>query len=319
MNFISCWKNYCRDTSIFSAALRHHVAKRKKSAAIPVVLSVLCLHAQAATYQVTTRGTIFDPIEVDCNVGDTIDWYQNDDTEHWVYSDDGLFNSGILESEEHYLKTFNTPGTYPYHCLIHGYGMSGVIVVSATAPNIPPVTPANLLPMNNATNQPLTVQLTASVFSDLDGDTHAASEWILRYSSNNAVALDSGEISNANSLTNYLPAGLTNGTGYDWQVRYKDNRGSWSDYSTPTHFSTVEASQSVSIPPLIAPGGFTNGHWQLVTGVGSPGTRITVLASTNLVQWTDIGSVTSDVSGKFLFMDSNAILFKSRFYCATNQ
>ena len=144
---------------------------------------------------------------------------------------------GDLESDETFSYTFNTPGTYGYYCVIHGYGMSGTIVVSEAAPNTPPTTPANVSPANNATNQPVTVQLQSSVFSDPDSDFHAASEWLVI--SNGVQVVDSGEVSSAGSLTNYSPAGLSEGTAYDWQVRYKDSRGAWSDYSTSTHFTTL--------------------------------------------------------------------------------
>jgi plastocyanin len=291
--------------------------------AIFAITMTFCLTSRAAISIVTTRGSVFDPIEVDINAGDKVEWDQNDVTEHTVTSDatldDGttpLFNSGDLETDESFTYTFNTPGTYPYYCVIHGHGMSGTVVVSAAAPDNPPVTPANVSPANNATNQPLAVQLNSSVFSDLDGDTHTASQWVLRFASNSAVVLDSGEISAANSLTNYLPAGLTSGTSYDWQVRYKDNRGAWSDYSTSTRFTT--AASIVAVPPLLTVGGLTNGNWRLITGVGSPLTPVTMLATTNFIQWTNIGRATGDAGGNFLFIDSNAVLFRTRFYRTTN-
>ena len=275
------------------------------------------LNANAAvTAHVTTRGSVFDPLEVTVNAGDTVQWDQNDITEHTVTSLDGLFDSLDMEPDDIFTYEFDTPGDYGYYCTIHGYGMSGVIHVVAGAPNTPPAAPANVSPTNNATSQPLTVQLQASVFSDTDsGDTHAASEWVLRYTSNNAAALDSGEVSDSGSLTNYSPAGLSEGTSYAWQVRYKDNRGAWSEYSTPTHFTTL-----VSTPPQpvqLTSGGMTNGFLRLV-GAGSALSHFTVQASTNFIQWTNIGTATSDVSGGFIFMDSNAVQFKSRFYRTTN-
>jgi hypothetical protein len=72
----------------------------------------------------------------------------------------------------------------------------------------------------------------------VDADFHAASQWILRFANNNVVAVDSGAVTGS-SLTNYSPAGLAEGVAYNWQVRYKDGRGAWSEYSTPTRFTTL--------------------------------------------------------------------------------
>jgi plastocyanin len=285
------------------------------------LLLFLCLILSPATLtaditaHIGTRGSVFDPLEVTINAGETVEWDQNDITEHTVTSNDGLFDSSDLEPDSIFTYQFSTPGDYPYYCTIHGFGMSGVVHVVAAAPNTPPTTPVNVAPANNAANQPTSVQLRASVFSDSDSDTHAASQWVLRYTSNNAVAIDSGELSDSGSLTNYSPTGLSGGTGYDWTVRYKDNRGAWSDYSSATHFTTLVT----SIPPtLLTAGGFTNGNWRLL-GVGNASSHFAVLATTNFIQWTNIGSATSDVSGSFFFIDSNAVQFRSRFYQTTNR
>ncbi|MEJ7758459.1 MAG: plastocyanin/azurin family copper-binding protein [Gemmatimonadaceae bacterium] len=48
--------------------------------------------------------------------------------EHDVAFDDGI-TSGVL-SNGNYVRTFTSPGTYPYHCRIHGTSMSGRVVVN---------------------------------------------------------------------------------------------------------------------------------------------------------------------------------------------
>jgi plastocyanin len=315
--------NSHRKKSFIGRSARYGCARGVAGLIFAIVLIAACLPSQATTNHVGMAGSIFDPIEVDINVGDTVLWENNDATEHTVTSDatlgDGVtpvFDSNDLETDAKFSLTFNTPGTNSYFCRIHGHGMSGVIIVSAAAPDNPPITPVNVSPANNATNQPLAVQLNSSVFADLDSDAHAASQWVLRFASNGAVALDSGEVSAANSLTNFLPAGLSGGTSYDWQVRYRDNRGAWSDYSASTRFTTV--SNSIAVPALLTARGLTNGNWRLITGTGSPSTVITVSASTNFIQWTNLGTSTSDISGSFFFTDSNAVLFKTRFYRAQN-
>lgn len=279
-----------------------------------VILFAITFKAGAAAVQVHTSGSVFDPSEVTISAGQTVEWLNNDATEHTVtsYPDASFtFDSAEVEPGDSYFLTFDAPGDYPYYCVIHGFGMSGVVHVQAAAANNPPATPVNVSPVNNATGQPTTVTMNASVFSDSDSDTHAASEWVVR--SNSVVVVDSGET--AVSLTNYSPAGLAEGTGYDWQVRYKDSRGAWSEYSTATHFTTIVTAPKP--PAQLFASGFTNGVWKL-TGTGAVSAHFTVLATTNFVQWTNIGTATSDVSGAFMFTDSNAVLYKSRFYRTTN-
>jgi hypothetical protein len=112
--------------------------------------------------------------------------------------------------------------------------------VSYLLPNRPPDTPNNQMPANGSPNQALTVVLKASAFFDPDaGDTHAASQWVVRRRSDNVVVFDSGEDA-ANKTSCSIPAGILNyAMTYSWQVRYKDSAGAWSAYSAETTFTTV--------------------------------------------------------------------------------
>jgi plastocyanin len=213
--------------------------------------------ARGTTYHVYLDGSSFNPDQLSIAVGDTVIWENDSGVEHTSTSDDALWDSDVLEPGnpgDSFSYTFAdmgphvnqdtnglTYGECDYYCQFHGgaglHGMSGAIYVyEAFAANTPPVTPVNVLPVNNAMNQAVAVQLRSSVYSDANGDFHAASQWIV--SSNGVLVVDSGEVSGG-SLTNYSPAGLAEGTGYDWMVRYKDGRGAWSAYSTPTHFTTL--------------------------------------------------------------------------------
>jgi hypothetical protein len=64
-------------------------------------------------------------------------------------------------------------------------------------------------------------------------------------------------------------------------------------------------------------GGYTNKTFELL-GVGGVATIYTIQASTNLLQWMNIGYATGDVSGNFLFTDTNASNYLRRFYRTTN-
>lgn len=62
-------------------------------------------------------------------VGTTVTWMNNDNVTHTVTSDNGTFDSGNLNPGSSFSYTFNTAGTYSYHCKIHTY-MTGVITVA---------------------------------------------------------------------------------------------------------------------------------------------------------------------------------------------
>jgi plastocyanin len=97
----------------------------------------------------------FNPDPVTINVGDTIHWVwqaSNHSTTS-VKGDPETWDSGVHNTGFTFDHTFNTSGTYPYYCSIHGFdngdgtagGMSGTIIVnssSATLTSIA-VTPAN--------------------------------------------------------------------------------------------------------------------------------------------------------------------------------
>ncbi len=68
---------------------------------------------------------------------------------------------------------------------------------------------------------------------------------------------------------------------------------------------------------LSATGGLTNGVWRF-TGLGIPSNIYTIQATTNFIQWTNLGFATGGVSGNFSFADTNAFRFPYRFYRTTN-
>ena len=194
----------------------------------------------ATTNFVSIKDSIFMPERLAIYPGDTVTWTQDDSVEHSVTSQDRLFNSGSLATGGMFSFTFPDKGDFSYYCVFHGAGaMSGIISVIEPSDNTPPQTPASVLPLHGATNQPIAVRLNAAPFSDLDAaDFHAASHWVVRYASNQVTVADSGAVSGAN-LTYYSPSGLIEETAYDWQVRYKDGRGAWSEFSAPARFTTL--------------------------------------------------------------------------------
>ena len=60
-------------------------------------------------------------------VGETVRWTNADPLEHTITFDDGT-DSGRLAQRASYVRRFDRPGTYTYHCTPHPY-MKGVVVV----------------------------------------------------------------------------------------------------------------------------------------------------------------------------------------------
>jgi plastocyanin len=72
----------------------------------------------------------FAPQNYTIQQGTTIRWTNLDTDSHTSTSDTSVWDSGILAQGASYSFTFNTPGSYPYHCAIHP-AMTGTITVLA--------------------------------------------------------------------------------------------------------------------------------------------------------------------------------------------
>lgn len=117
---------------------------------------------------------------------------------------------------------------------------AGIIRTSSLSAqtNTRPDQPENRWPSDGATVQ-VPVKLTASEFTDDDGDSHAASQWIVQNSSGDSVFTSGFDPRNKTSFT--VPAGILQAdTQYYWQVIYLDDRGGESLASAPTSFTTEQ-------------------------------------------------------------------------------
>ena len=60
----------------------------------------------------------------------TVVWTNNDSVGHTITADQGAGPaSGVINHGETYAFTFNTPGTFSYHCSIHP-SMKGTVIVN---------------------------------------------------------------------------------------------------------------------------------------------------------------------------------------------
>lgn len=202
-------------------------------------LAISMAAVRAETHHVNVSDNAFSPQVLVIAPGDTVVW-TNTGSDHTVTADDDSFGE-TLEFGATFSRTFDTVGRFPYYCQLHGNpgaDMFGVIRVLVPGENQLPAKPVNATPAAGATNVSLSPALTASAFADADvGDAHVASQWLLRVQGEAIPIFDSGE--SAGNKVSIELADLANVTTYEWQVRYKDDRGGWSEYSTPTAFTTV--------------------------------------------------------------------------------
>ena len=106
----------------------------------PVVLAVSLLagnsrtfaaraeQTQASSAEVKIDNFSFGPTTLTVAVGTTVTWTNRDDIPHTVVSDEKVFKSKVLDTDEKFSFTFTNPGTYPYFCSIHPK-MTGKVVV----------------------------------------------------------------------------------------------------------------------------------------------------------------------------------------------
>lgn len=71
----------------------------------------------------------FMPEEVTIKVNGTVRWVNKDPVAHTVTDDQDLFDSGVLETDEEFERTYDEPGTYDYTCTIHPTSMTGTVIV----------------------------------------------------------------------------------------------------------------------------------------------------------------------------------------------
>ncbi len=101
--------------------------------------------------------------------------------------------------------------------------------------------PVNLTPADGDEDINPNVTLTASTFQDADPeDTHTSTQWQVR----SADGSYDDPVFFKETATDLTAITLSYGTlaldtTYYWQVRYLDSRGSWTDYSDETSFSTL--------------------------------------------------------------------------------
>jgi plastocyanin len=70
----------------------------------------------------------FSPQTLTIKPGTTVIWTNRDDIPHTVVSDDKVFKSKVLDTDEKFSFTFDKAGNFPYFCSVHPK-MTGKVIV----------------------------------------------------------------------------------------------------------------------------------------------------------------------------------------------
>ena len=89
-----------------------------------------------STVNVAIRNYAFTPntITVVIGMNNTVTWTNYDSVIHTVTADDNSWGSGNLASGDNYTYTFQSAGTFGYHCTIHTYMTAKVVVLAPGSP-----------------------------------------------------------------------------------------------------------------------------------------------------------------------------------------
>jgi plastocyanin len=105
--------------------------------ALPLALAaVLILHptraksedAKSSSMEVRVDNFTFGPDTLTVPANSTVTWVNKDDVPHVIASNDGLFKSKALDTDDRYSYTFSKAGTYSYYCSIHPKMVGKVVV-----------------------------------------------------------------------------------------------------------------------------------------------------------------------------------------------
>ncbi len=129
----------------------------------------------ASAASVTIQDFAFGPASISVAVGSTVTWTNQDGTAHTVTADDGSFDSGNLAQGATFSQTFDTPGTYTYHCAIHSSMIGTITVVAAPAPSMAPAASASSVTIQDFAFGPASISVAVGstvTWTNQDGTAH---------------------------------------------------------------------------------------------------------------------------------------------------
>jgi plastocyanin len=104
-------------------------ARTATAAELPAVLAATQAAAPAGNVvEVKVDNFSFSPQTITIKPGTTVIWTNRDDIPHTVVSDDKVFKSKVLDTDEKFTYTFDKTGNFPYFCSVHPK-MTGKVIV----------------------------------------------------------------------------------------------------------------------------------------------------------------------------------------------
>jgi len=197
-----------------------------------------------------------------------------------------------------------------YHTVMAAYAGNSNFFGSTNALNQlinqPPVAQSDTA--STAQNTPLSGSAAALLANDSDGDSDAIS-----VTSVSAGSLMGGTASLVGGTWTYTPPANFSGTdAFAYTVTDSYNE-------TATSFVIVTVNPGVNLPQRVVSLEPLAGGSKRLTISGKSGAGYIVQASTNLTSWIPISTNTCDTNGLFLFTDSAAANFRTRFYRTVSQ
>ena len=105
------------------------------SFALPLVLLALFIvhppyanGENAKDTEIRVDNFTFAPDTLTVPLNSIVTWINKDDIPHVIASNDGVFKSKALDTDQKYSYTFNKAGTYTYYCSIHPKMVGKVVV-----------------------------------------------------------------------------------------------------------------------------------------------------------------------------------------------
>ena len=108
------------------AGFNHAAGSWRGANAAPVLLPAE--QQQQMATEVKIDNFSFSPATLEIKAGTTVTWTNADDIPHTVVSNDKVFKSKVLDTDQKFSFTFDKPGTYPYFCSLHPKMTAKVVV-----------------------------------------------------------------------------------------------------------------------------------------------------------------------------------------------